>query len=285
MLSYYYTWMILNGNVLAEATWSNMKQHVILKTPKKVGEPLGEPRCWVLERKDSDHRTLRGTLAIATPSHTLQAWRARDASGPRDFHQRLPLPNILGILWEYPGNPFLNVQQHFLYFFRPLKEAGCPTNPRNGYSCQAFSERKDARFFQIVKVYHLFGFGRDWAVSVWFNQIAFKVRSQSTCTWFNQYQFHCNHARFLKKGGHFAHWLPGRIAHSTMMYNARLNVFIVLPVFRYSRFQVSLQMVIGWTDTAINTPAVQYICKGDATTRHPSAGCFCEQKSIWLLGL
>ena len=141
------------------------------------------------------------------------------------------------ICWEYPGNPFFPIA-----FLSP-KEAGCPTNPKTGYSCPACSEEKDASFLQIVKVYHLFGFGPDWAgfgliqSDCFSGEVASQIALDST-----MYQFHCNHARFLKR-------------------------------------QVTLHI------SRMNTPVVQDMCKGDATTWQPSAGCFCEQKNIWLLGL
>ena len=74
---------------------------------------------------------------------------------PRDFHQGLPLPKILGS-WEF-------VLQIPTAFLSAKAAGGCPTNPRSGYSCQAFSEENDAHLLQTVKVYQMFGFGRDWA--------------------------------------------------------------------------------------------------------------------------
>ena len=86
----------------------------------------------------------------------VEAWRLRlqatpsrhggpmDASaGLRDFLG--PLPDMLGISWE-------SVFSFPTAFLSP-KEAGCPTNPKTGYSCQACSEEKDASFLQISRVW------------------------------------------------------------------------------------------------------------------------------------
>ena len=143
---------------------SNMKQHVILKTSEDSEKSWGAARAKVLST---------GTKGFGSPSPSWnpgdcdskphppgRARVPRDASGPRD----LPLPNILG-LWEYPGNPFFNVQQHFYAFLSPTERGWMSHQSKKWlfrYSCQAFSERKDASFLQIVKIYDLFGFGRDF---------------------------------------------------------------------------------------------------------------------------
>lgn len=186
--------MILNGNVLAEATWSR----------KKFGSRSGQGAEYWNER-------IRITEPFVEPWRLrLQATPSRqgirDASGPQDFHQRLPLPNILGILWKYCGNilgiHFLISNSISMHFFT---ERGWMSHQSKKWlflSGILWKERRklfsNRESLSLVWFWPCF-----FAVSVWFNQIAFKVRSpgsQSTCTWFNQYQFHCNHARFLKKG-------------------------------------------------------------------------------------
>lgn len=265
-----------------EATWSNMW---FWRLRKKLGSRSGSQGAEYWNER----------IRITEPF--MEPWRLRLQATP-SRHGGLGMPQGLGIStsdchcptsWEYCGNIlgihfWMSNSISYISFAHwkrldvpPIQEMVIPVRHSLKGKTQGFFKSWKFITCLVLAVIGRFLFDSIRLLLRWGHS---PLALDSTSI-----NFTAKHARFLKKGGHFAHWLPGRIPHSTMMYNARLNVFIVLPVFRYSRFQVSLQMVIGWTDTAINTPAVQYICKGDPTTRQPSAGCFCEQKSIWLLGL